>query len=52
MDVLVPIDLYVTDVEAQGSKIIRKRSKEQLQKFMGCSMVLMQQVDESRAAGK
>jgi hypothetical protein len=52
MDVLVPIDLYVTDVEAQGSKFIRKRSNEQLQKFTECSMVLMQQVAESPAAGK
>jgi hypothetical protein len=48
MDVLVPIDLSVSDVEyLDGDKVVRKRSNEAVSNFVTCSATLLNQVKES-----
>ena len=48
MDVLVPIDLSVSDVEyLDGDKVVRKRSNEAVSNFVTCSTTLLNQAKES-----
>ena len=48
MDVLVPIDLSVSDVEyLDGDKVVRKRSNEAVSNFAICSTTLQNQAKES-----
>ena len=48
MDVLVPIDLSVSDVEyLDGDKVVRKRSNEAVSNFVTCSATLTNQAEES-----
>ena len=44
MDVAVPLDLDVIDVEdAGGDKVVRKRSKETVENFTNCFLTLLNQ---------
>ena len=48
MDVLVPIDLSVSDAESpDGDKVVRKRSNEAVSNFAICSTTLLNQAKES-----
>ena len=48
MDVLVPIDLSVSDVEyLDGDKVVRKRSNDAMSNYAICSTTLLNQVRES-----
>jgi hypothetical protein len=48
MDVLVPIDLSVSDAESpDGDKVVRKRSNEAVSNFVTCSATLTNQAEES-----
>jgi hypothetical protein len=48
IDVLVPIDLSVSDAEYQdGDKVVRKRSNDAMSNFVKCSATLANQAKES-----
>ena len=48
MDVLVPIDLSVSDVEyLDGDKVVRKRSNDAMSNYAICSTTLLNQAKES-----
>ena len=48
MDVLVPIDLSVSDAESpDGDKVVRKRSNDAMSNYVICSTTLLNQLDES-----
>ena len=53
MDVLVPIDLSVSDAEyLDGDKVVRERSNEAVSNFKICSATLLNQMQESLKLNK